>query len=94
MAVYLSLTVLLIALATQFYCICKYLAQINNLEVKSDCSRNRNIQISLLLSDSAREPRAAEVITQTAPGPGENTTSRQEVVFQAESHCLQWNCEQ
>ena len=36
MAVYLSLTVLLLALTAQFYCICKYLVKINNLEVRID----------------------------------------------------------
>ena len=34
MAVYLTLTVLVLALAAQFYCICKYLSKINDLEVK------------------------------------------------------------
>ena len=34
MAVYLSLTVLVLALAAQFYCICRYLSKINDLEVK------------------------------------------------------------
>ena len=47
----------------------------------------------LLFLEPAREPRSAEVITKAAPEPGQNTTSWQEVVFQAESHSLQWNCE-